>query len=132
MQIVVASADPATRNAIGMLIDAQSDLEIAGQVADIADLLLRVKRAQPDLILLDWDVLGTRIDTLQELLGLFQKPPAIVALSVHEQARNTAFDSGVVGFASKGDPPERLLSAIRTAGPEKMCQRDRAKIGISN
>lgn len=124
MRIVVASADSTTRKAIGMLIDAQSDLETAGQVADIADLLLQVKKAQPDLIVLDWEVLGTRINTLQELLELFQHPPAIIALSVHEQTRDAAFDSGVVGFAYKGDSPERLLSAIRTARPRKMGPRE--------
>ena len=123
MQIVVASSDSSTRKAIGLLIDAQSDLEMAGQVADIADLLLRVKRGQPDLIVLDWETLGTRIETLQELLGLFHQPPAIVALSVHERARNTAFDSGVAGFAYKGDPPEGLLTAIRSARPGEICRR---------
>jgi DNA-binding NarL/FixJ family response regulator len=115
MRIVVASSDSSAGKAIGMLIDAQSDLEMAGQFADIADLLLEVKQAQPDLIVLDWEAFGMRIDTLRELLGLFQRPPAIVALSIDQQARNTAFDSGVVGFAYKGDSPEHLLSAIRAA-----------------
>ena len=123
MQILVASSDSSTRKAIGMLIDAQYDLETAGHVADLADLMLQVKQAQPDLIVLDWEAFGTRIDTLQELLGLFQQPPAIVVLSVHDQARKTAIDTGVAGFAYKGDPPEGLLTAIRSARPGEICRR---------
>ncbi len=106
-----------------MLIDAQSDLELVGQAADIADLLLRVKQERPDLVVLDWEVLGKRIETLQELLELFEQPPMIIALSVHEQARDTAFGSGVAGFAYKGDPPELLLSTIRETRPDERCHR---------
>ena len=78
---------------------------------------------QPDLVVLDWEVLGKRIKTLQELLELFEQPPMIIALSVHEQARNTAFGSGVAGFAYKGDPPELLLSTIRETRPGMRCHR---------
>jgi DNA-binding NarL/FixJ family response regulator len=113
MRIIVASAESSTRAAIGMLISAQHDLELAGEVADIADLLLIVKQERPDLVVLDWDVLGKRIETLQALLELFDNPPLIVALSVHEAARTAAFDSGVAGFAFKGDPPSQLLKTIR-------------------
>ena len=96
-----------------MLIAAQPDFELVGEVADIADLLLTVKSKSPDLVVLDWDVLGKRIDTLQSLLELFDEPPLIVALSVHEKARTAALDSGVASFAFKGDPPSQLLKTIR-------------------
>ena len=113
MRIVIASEESSTRAAIGMLIAAQPDFELVGEVADIADLLLTVKSKAPDLVVLDWDVPGTRIDTLQSLLELFDEPPLIVALSVHEKARTAALDYGVAGFAFKGDPPSQLLKAIR-------------------
>ncbi len=113
MRIVIASEECSTRAAIGMLIAAQPDFELAGEVADIADLLLIVKQQRPDLVVLDWDVLGKRIDTLQALLELFDEPPLIIALSVHEHARSAAFGSGVAGFAFKGAPPDQLLKTIR-------------------
>jgi DNA-binding NarL/FixJ family response regulator len=113
MRIVVASEDRSTSSAIGMLIDAQPDLELAGDVSDIADLLVKIKAQRPELVVLDWEMLGQRIKTLVDLLELFEKPPAIVALSVHEAAREAALASGVIGFAYKGDPPSRLLDAIR-------------------
>ncbi|TWT81403.1 Oxygen regulatory protein NreC [Planctomycetes bacterium CA13] len=113
MRVVVASQHRPTRSAIAVLIEAQSDLELTGDVADFTDLLANIKSKRPELVVLDWDVLGKRIDTLQALLELFDEPPLIIALSVHEEARSAAFDSGVAGFAFKGDPPSQLLKVIR-------------------
>jgi DNA-binding NarL/FixJ family response regulator len=117
MRIVVASEERSTRSAIGMLIGAQSDMELAGDVADIADLLANIKAERPELIVLDWDMLGPRIETLLNLLELFDDPPGIVALSVHEESRDSALAVGAAAFASKADPPERLLEAIRLSEP---------------
>ncbi len=74
-----------------------------------------IKTKQPDLVVLDWDDLRSRIETLQQLLELFDEPPMIIALSVHEGARAAAFDSGVAGFAFKGAPPSELLKTIRAS-----------------
>lgn len=113
MRIVIASDQRSTRAAVGMLIAAQADLELSGQVADIADLLLSVKTKRPDLVVVDWDAMGNRIETLQALLDLFVDPPLIIALSVHEEARDVALRFGVAGFAFKGAPPSNLLKTIR-------------------
>lgn len=117
MRVVVASQDRPTRLAIAMLIEAQSDLDLTGDVADLTDLLANIKSTQPELVVLDWDVLGQRFETLQTLLELFDSPPMIVALSVHEASRSAAIDSGVAGFAYKGAAPSELLRTIRE------CQR---------
>ena len=113
MRIVVASEDRYAGAAIGMLIGAESDLELAGDVSEIGELLVNIKAQRPDLVVLDWEMLGQRIDTLLDLLELFDEPPMIVALSVHEDLRDAALASGIVGFAFKGDPPTRLLETIR-------------------
>ena len=119
MRIVVASEDRSASAAIGMLIDAQPDLELAGDVSDIAELLVKIKAQRPELVVLDWEMLGQRIETLVDLLELFEEPPSIVALSVHEDLRDAALASGVVGFAFKGDPPSRLLETIRALRRDK-------------
>jgi DNA-binding NarL/FixJ family response regulator len=77
------------------------------------ELLSEIKANDPDLVILDWDVLGQRIDKLLDLLELFDKPPMIIGLSVHDENRKAAMDVGVAGFAYKGEPPERLLAVIR-------------------
>lgn len=113
MRIVVAIEKRSIGSALGMLIDAQPDLELAGDVGDLTDLLVNIKAKQPDVVVLDWDAFEKRIESLQDLLGLFDEPPLIIALSVDEQARSKALASGVHGFAYKGNPPSQLLDAIR-------------------
>jgi DNA-binding NarL/FixJ family response regulator len=119
MRIVVASHELSTRSAIGMLIESQPDLELAGTAADVTDLLACIKNSRPELVVLDWEVLGQKIDTLVDLLQLFENPPPIVGLSVREEAHVAALSAGVAGFAYKGDPPSRLLETIRASAPQR-------------
>ena len=113
MRIVIADQEPSTRSALGMLVRAQSDMELVGEAADLVDLLSQIKGNSPDLVILDCDVLGQRIDILLDLLSLFDSPPTIVGLSVHAVSRQAAMQVGVDAFACKAEHPERLLAAIR-------------------
>ena len=116
MRIVIADQEPSTRSAIGMLLNAQPDMELVGEAADLVDLLSRIKSTDPDLVILDWDVLGQRIDALLDLLELFDAPPRIIGLSVRAENRQAAMEVGVGAFAYKGEPPARLLAVIREIG----------------
>ena len=51
-----------------MLIRPQPDLELVGEAGGIADLLAKIKATESPLVILEWDVLGQRIDTLMDLL----------------------------------------------------------------
>ena len=127
MRIIVASDNKSTRDAIAMLVRAQPDLELAGEAGDIADLLAQIKATESPLVVLDWDALGQRIDMLMDLLQLFEDPPAIVALSVHDDARAAALSAGIPNFAHKGEPPDRLLSTIRqskSSRPQRSDQKN--------
>lgn len=116
MRIVIADQEPSTRSAIGMLLRAQPDMDLVGEATDLVDLLSQIKGTEPDLVILDWDVLGQRIDVLLDLLSLFDSPPTIVGLSVHEESRQAAMDAGVGALAYKGEHPDRLLAMIREIG----------------
>ncbi len=118
MQIIVASDNKSIRDAIGMLVRVQPDLELVGVVEDIAELLVKIKDTGAPRVVLDWDALGQRVDTLLDLLQLFEEPPSLVALSVREEARADVHSAGIASFAHKGEPPDRLLAAIR--GPQRL------------
>jgi two-component system response regulator DesR len=125
MRIIVASDNKSTRDAIAMLVRVQPDLELAGEAVDIADLLVKIKATESPLVVFDWDALGQRIDTLMDLLQLFEEPPAIVALSVHEDARDDAVSAGIPWFAHKGEPPDRLLATIRDSKRPRPAKSER-------
>ena len=112
MQIIVASDNKSTRDAIAMLVRVQPDLELAGEVDDIADPLATTKATQSPVVVLDWDALGEPTETLMDSLQLFEEPRTIVALSVREDARADAVSAGIPSLAHKGEPPDRLSAAI--------------------
>ena len=101
MRIIVASDNKSTRDAIAMLVRVQPDLELAGEVDDIVDLLAKIKATESPLVVFDWDALGQRIDTLMDLLELVQEPPSIVALSVHRRGSGRRPFGGNSGFRSQ-------------------------------
>jgi hypothetical protein len=95
---------------------------LVGEAADLVDLLSQIKGNSPDLVILDWDVFGQRIDILLDLLSLFDSPPTIVGLGVHACSSQAAKSVGVGAFACKGEPPERLLAVMREIGMRDECR----------
>lgn len=112
-RIIVADRQRSARSAVGMMLAAQPDLEMVGEAADLVDLLAEIRAKHPDVVVVDWDVVGPRIEVLMELMELFDEPPAIVGLSVREENKKVAQDAGLAGFTCKGEPPDQLLKVIR-------------------
>ena len=121
MRIIVASENKSTRDAIAMLVRVQPDLELVGEADDIADLSVQIAATESPLVVLDWDTLAQQIDTLLQRL---EAPPAIVALSVCEDARADTLAAGIMSFAHKGEPPDRLLATIRESQRPRKVQSE--------
>jgi DNA-binding NarL/FixJ family response regulator len=115
MRVLLANQDPPTRFSLGILFKAQSDLEVVGQPSDVSQLLSDVRAHNPDVVVFDLDLLSEQIDALVGVLRSLDHPPAVVGMSIRAAKRQAAIDAGADAFAYKGDPPDRLLSAIRTA-----------------
>ncbi len=120
MRIVLASDEKSLRSSLSMLIDAQADLELVGDVGDVVQLVAKSKLRHPELIVLDWDALGNQIEMLFKLFAAADEvAPDVIALSVHEEARSEILASGVSEFVDKGEPPMGLLEAIRRFDAKK-------------
>lgn len=93
------------------------DLEFVGWVASADGLLEHVKRAEPDVVLLDVDMPGADpITALGEMSSLHPPPAArVVMLSGHvlPQHINRAIEAGAWGYISKNQPMEAVLDAVR-------------------
>ena len=113
MRVIIADRQTATRSALSMLLAPEEDVDIVGQADDKQQLLSLVETTQPDVVLLDWELVGSAtVDLLVELRALAH-PFKVVALSGRPEAQRTALDAGVDGFVSKGDSPARLLTTLR-------------------
>jgi DNA-binding NarL/FixJ family response regulator len=115
MRILLTNQDASTRSSLGILFKAQSDMEVVGEPSTMSQLLSVVRTRRPDVVIVDFDLLTEPVDTLLGMLQSLDHPPAVVGMSIRAERRQTALDAGADAFAYKGDPPDRLLSAIRTA-----------------
>lgn len=113
MLVYIADDQRDVRCALKCTIEAQPGLQWAGEAANAAQLLAHLRTACPDLVLLDWELSGMRASILMTQIHLYCPTVRVIALSVSPEAYDEALRAGVHGFASKGDPPERLLAAIR-------------------
>ena len=95
MQVIIASDNQSTRGAIAMLVRVQPDLELVGEVDDLADLLVKIKAAQTPLVLLDWDAFGHPMETLAVMQQHLGELPSIIALSVREEMRTDVHAAGI-------------------------------------
>jgi DNA-binding NarL/FixJ family response regulator len=112
IRILLADDQPHVRSALRLLLEQQPGVQVLGEAADAQGLLDWIKAACPDLVLLDWELPGLDAKVLLPALRDLCPNLAVIALSGRPETRKNALDAGADGFASKGDPPERLLAAV--------------------
>jgi DNA-binding NarL/FixJ family response regulator len=129
MRVLVADDQAAVRAALRRLLKEESGVSVVGEAVRAKDLLAQAKVIQPDLVLLDWELPGllttdfpgpTSSSTMGEarcllldVLHALHSHPKVIALSGRPEVRQEALNAGADDFVSKGDPPERLLTALR-------------------
>ena len=129
MRVLVADDQAAVRAALRWLLKEEPGVSVVGEAVRAEDLLAQAEGIQPDLVLLDWELPGllspdlsnpTSLGTMGEarcfllnVLRALHSRPKVIALSGRPEVRQEALDAGADDFVSKGDPPERLLTALR-------------------
>jgi DNA-binding NarL/FixJ family response regulator len=136
MRVLLADDQAKVRSALRLLLEHQPDIEIMGEAVDTTGLLDWVKAACPDLVLLDWELPGLPAIALLPQLRAHQPDLRVIALSSRPEARQAALDAGADAFASKGDPPERVLAVIMDAASrqsekeQRVCDKSRLQEGV--
>lgn len=115
MQVLLADGQAKVRSALRLLLEQQFEVEILGEAMNATGLLDWVEAACPDLVLLDWELPGLPVTTLLPVLHAHCPKLQVIVLSGRPEVCQAALDAGGDAFASKGDPPEQLLTAIDKA-----------------
>lgn len=125
-RVLVADDQVTVRWALRRLLDEVPTLALVREVIRASDLLDQAELAQPDLVLLDWELpglaraaysgdCGTALRAKQYLMSRLHalaSHPQIIALSGQPEARWAALCAGADVFISKGDAPEGLVAAL--------------------
>lgn len=119
MRILLADDQAKVRSALRLLLEHEPELEILGEAVDATGLLDWLKVADPDVLLLDWELPGLSAANLVQQTRSHRPGLRVIAMSGLPEARQPALAAGVHAFVSKGDPPEILVETIRACCKHK-------------
>ena len=113
LRILIAGGHSLNRSALRLLLQEASGFEVVGEAADSEELLAQVQTRHPNVVLLEWELPGMPgLELLPVLLGRNGRPVVIV-LSGRPELEQTVRDAGAHAFFNLGEPPRRLLAALR-------------------
>jgi DNA-binding NarL/FixJ family response regulator len=116
IRIAIADDEGVVRAGLRMILEAEGDFEVAGEAADGAEAVELVRRAKPDVALMDIRMPGTDGISAARTLTSTGTDTRIVMLTTFDQDEYLyeALRAGTSGFLLKAAPPEQLVAAVRT------------------
>ncbi|MFF5257319.1 response regulator [Actinomadura viridis] len=116
VRVLLVDDERLIRAGLAAIIDAEPDMEVAGEAGDGAEVLGQVSRLRPDVILMD--VRMPRLDGIQatrRILESVPEPPRIIVVTTFENDEYVydALKAGAHGFLLKRARPEEILQAVR-------------------
>ncbi len=113
--LIVDDEEPA-RQRLRSLLEAQADIEIAGEATNGAEAIQRAHELEPDVVLLDVRMPG--IDGIEAArhLAALPEPPAVIFTTAFDEYALQAFDAQAVAYLLKPIRAEKLAAALSQAG----------------
>lgn len=115
MRVFLADAELRVREALRLLLVHEPGIEVVGEASTAWGLPAGVRKAAPDLVLLDWELPGPPLADLLPAVRANCRGARVIALSTKTEAEGPALAAGVDAFVGKTDPPEHLLTILRGA-----------------
>ena len=115
-KVLVVDDHPIVRHGLCVLVGHEPDLEVCGEASDAASALEAVPRLKPDLMVLDISMAGPNGIELAKIMRDHHPEVSILVLSMHDETlyAERALRAGAKGYVMKQEPPETVLTAIRT------------------
>ncbi len=115
ISVLLADDQPLLRTGFRMILEAQPDMEVAGEAADGEQAVEQTARLNPDVVLMDVRMPGTDgIEATRRIVasGSAARVLILTTFDLDEYAFS-GLRVGASGFLLKNVPPEELLAGIR-------------------
>ena len=111
MRVLLATDRPSLGEALSLFL-AERNIEIVGTAADSHALVSLARTANPDVILVDWQLAGAGGEGVVDDLKGGELGAPVVLLSTPEEGPLASM-AKADGYVTLGDPPEALLESLR-------------------
>ncbi len=115
-RIIIVDDHPSTREGLMSRLEAEPDLIVCGEAADVDEALDVIERVQPDLAVIDVSLkTGSGIDLVKEVKRHHPRVRTLV-WSMYEESlyAERALRAGAMGYINKQHVTEKIIEAIRT------------------
>ena len=113
--VLLAAPQPDIRAALRLLL-LDLNMGVAGEVADWSTTLALAPQMEPDMVLVDWELVSLDSgNTLSQLRAVCSAAVVIVLISPLEARQQAALSAGADAFISKGEMPDRVADRLRAA-----------------
>lgn len=117
MQILLADDNPEVRSALRLLLEQEPTLALVTEAVNTEGLLAHLSESCPTAVLLDWELPGLHNSDFLRILRSCCPEMKVIALSSKFEAQQEALAARVDAFISKSEPPEKILTTIRSLVP---------------
>jgi DNA-binding NarL/FixJ family response regulator len=117
IRVLLADDQALVRGGFRMILEAQEDIEVAGEASDGAEALEQARRLKPDVVLLDIRMPGMDgLEATRRLVSAAPEAPRVLILTTFDLDEYVyeAMLSGASGFLLKSVRPRQLADAVRT------------------
>jgi DNA-binding NarL/FixJ family response regulator len=114
--VLLVDDEPLVRAGLRAVLEAQPDIEVAGEAADGASVIPLVRRLRPDVVAMDVRMpLLDGIEATRALLRTVDEPPRILVVTTFENDEYVyeALRAGADGFLLKRARPAEIVHAVR-------------------
>jgi DNA-binding NarL/FixJ family response regulator len=116
LSVLIVDDQALVRTGFRMILDAEEDIEVAGEAADGQEAVVEAQRLRPDVILMDVRMpVVDGIEATRRLLADGGTSAKVVMLTTFDMDEYVydALRAGASGFLLKDVPPEQLIAGIR-------------------
>ena len=117
LRVLIADDQAMVRAGFRMILEAEPDVRVVGEVEDGGDVVSAARTCRPDVVVMD--IRMPRVDGItatRRLLAETDPPPQVLMVTTFDDDDTLyeALRAGAGGFLLKNAPPEQLVEAVRT------------------